>query len=152
VSVGTTKKSTYHELMRMPRMQQRLLELGLVRKPVTEREKRRIVREKRAEEIARLMSRYDRGALYEQVWSQPCSLVSWCPPTVPRSVAQQKSLDRLVVRAVSGAREPATGRALIGRERRACYGRLFRQLGLCPVYVPRKSPPSRPAGASTMAG
>jgi hypothetical protein len=83
-------------------MQQRLLALGLVKKPVTEREKRRIVREKRADEIARLMSRYDRGALYEQVWSQPCSLVSWCPPTVPRSVAQQKSLDRLVVRAVSG--------------------------------------------------
>ena len=31
---------TYHELMRMPRMQQRLLVLGLVKKPVTEREKR----------------------------------------------------------------------------------------------------------------
>lgn len=112
-------------------MQQRLLALGLVKKPVTEREKRRIVREKRADEIARLMSRYDRGALYEQVWSQPVLVVAkeyrisgvtdWGlrgalfarvlgrPPTAPRSVAQQKSLDRLVVRTVSGGRNARTG-------------------------------------------
>ena len=57
-------------------MQQRLLALGLVKKPVTEREKRRIVCEKRADEIARLMSGCDRGALYEQVWSQPVLVVA----------------------------------------------------------------------------
>jgi hypothetical protein len=38
--------------------------LGLVKKPVSEREQRR-------GELARLMSRYNRPALYEQVWSQP---------------------------------------------------------------------------------
>ena len=55
---------TYRELIRTPSMQGRLLALGLVKKPVSEREKRR-------DELARLMSRYDRAALYEQVWSQP---------------------------------------------------------------------------------
>ena len=45
-------------------MQERLLVLGLVKKPVSERERRR-------DELARLMSRCDRAALYEQVWSQP---------------------------------------------------------------------------------
>jgi hypothetical protein len=55
---------TYQELIRTPRMQARLLALGLVKKPINERERRR-------DELVRLMSRYDRGALYEQVWSQP---------------------------------------------------------------------------------
>lgn len=54
---------TYQELIRMPRMQERLLALGLLKKPVSERERRR-------EERARLMSRYDRTALYEQVWAR----------------------------------------------------------------------------------
>jgi hypothetical protein len=55
---------TYQELIRTPKVQQRLLALGLVKKPVSERERRR-------EEVARLMCRYDRAVLYEQVWSQP---------------------------------------------------------------------------------
>lgn len=55
---------TYQELIRTPRMQERLLALGLLKKPVSERERRR-------DELTRLMSRYDRAALYEQVWSQP---------------------------------------------------------------------------------
>lgn len=62
---------TYHELLRTPRMQERLRALGLVKKPVTEREKQQVEREKRAEEMARLVCRYDRAKLYEQVWSQP---------------------------------------------------------------------------------
>jgi hypothetical protein len=36
----------------------------LVEKPVSERERRK-------DELARLIGRYDRSALYEQVWSQP---------------------------------------------------------------------------------
>jgi len=55
---------TYQELIRTPRMQERLLTLGLVKKPVSEREKLR-------EELARLTGRYDRAVLYEQVWSLP---------------------------------------------------------------------------------
>jgi hypothetical protein len=57
-------RETYQELVRTPRMQERLLALGLVKKPVSERERRR-------DELARLMRRYDRAALYEQVWSEP---------------------------------------------------------------------------------
>jgi hypothetical protein len=52
-------------------MQERLRAVGLVKKPVTEREKQRRERERRAEETARLMCQYDRGALYERVWAQP---------------------------------------------------------------------------------
>jgi ankyrin repeat protein len=55
---------TYQELIRTIRMQERVLALGLVKKPVSERERR-------GEELARLMRRYDRAALYEQVWSHP---------------------------------------------------------------------------------
>jgi hypothetical protein len=62
---------TYHELLRTPRMQERLRALGLVKKPVTEREKQRIERERRAEETARLTCRYDRETLYDQVWFHP---------------------------------------------------------------------------------
>ena len=55
---------TYQELIRTPRMQARVLALGLVKKPVDERERRE-------DELARLMKRYDRAALYEQVWLKP---------------------------------------------------------------------------------
>lgn len=60
---------TYQELIRTPSMQKRLLTMRLVKKPVNEREKRR-------DELARLMSRYDRAALYKQVWSQPVQKVA----------------------------------------------------------------------------
>jgi hypothetical protein len=62
---------THHELLRTPKMQHRLLALGLMKKPISEREKRRVERERRADEVARLMQHYDRVALYEQVWSRP---------------------------------------------------------------------------------
>lgn len=62
---------TYQELIRTPSMQGRLLTLGLLKKPVSEREQRR-------DELARLLSRYDRAALYEQVWSQPVQDVAKC--------------------------------------------------------------------------
>ncbi len=65
----TCAPETYQELIRTPRMQERLLGLGLVKKPVSERERQR-------EERARLMRRYDRTALYEQVWSQPVQHVA----------------------------------------------------------------------------
>ena len=60
---------TYPELIRTPSMQKRLLALGLVKKPVREIEKRK-------DELTRLMSRYDRSAIYEQVWSQPVQEVA----------------------------------------------------------------------------
>jgi hypothetical protein len=62
---------TYHELLRTPRMQARLRGVGLVKKPVTEREKQQLERQRRAEETARLTRLYDRGTLYDQVWSRP---------------------------------------------------------------------------------
>ncbi len=67
---------TYHELLRTPTMQRRLRALGLVKKPVTEREKLRQEHARRAHETARLLSRYDRAALYEQVWTQPVQKVA----------------------------------------------------------------------------
>lgn len=57
-------------------MQQRLLALGLVKKPVSEREKRYAERKRHADEVARLMTQYDRATLYEQVWSQPVQEVA----------------------------------------------------------------------------
>jgi hypothetical protein len=54
---------TYEELTRTAKIQARLLALGLVKKSVSEREKR-------TNEIARLLGRYDRAALYRQVWSK----------------------------------------------------------------------------------
>ena len=54
---------TYQELVRTPRMQERLLALGLMRKTVSQRERR-------GDELARLMRRYDRAKLYDQVWSE----------------------------------------------------------------------------------
>jgi hypothetical protein len=62
---------TYHELFRTVPAQERLLSLGLVKKPITEREKQAVERERQIVEFARLMTCYDREALYEQVWSQP---------------------------------------------------------------------------------
>jgi hypothetical protein len=67
---------TYHELLRTPRMQERLRAVGHVKKPVTEREKRKIERERLAEEAARLIRQYDRGPLYDQVWSHPVQEVA----------------------------------------------------------------------------
>ncbi len=67
---------TYQELIRTPRMQERLLALGLLKKPVSERERRREERERRREARARVLRRYDRAALYEQVWSQPVQHVA----------------------------------------------------------------------------
>lgn len=60
---------TYQELIRTPGMQARLLALGLWRKPVSEKDRRR-------DELAMLLRRYDRTALYEQVWSQPAQQVA----------------------------------------------------------------------------
>jgi hypothetical protein len=62
---------TFAELTRTPKIQKRLIGLGLIQKPLSEREKRKLELEKQQHEIARLMSRYDRVALYEQVWSEP---------------------------------------------------------------------------------
>lgn len=67
---------TYQELIRTPRMQERLLALGLLKKPVSERERRTEERERRREERARLVRRYDRKALYEQVWARPVQAVA----------------------------------------------------------------------------
>lgn len=62
---------TYHELLRTPKMLERLRALGFLKKAVTEREKQQLERQRRAEETARLMRQYDRGTLYGQVWSKP---------------------------------------------------------------------------------
>jgi hypothetical protein len=67
---------TYQELFRTPRIQQRLTALGLVKKPVGEREKRKEEIRRHRREVSRLMSRYNRAALYEQVWSQPAQEVA----------------------------------------------------------------------------
>lgn len=53
---------TYQELIRTPKMQERVFALGLVKKPVDERERQR-------DQLARLIKRYDRATLYEQVWA-----------------------------------------------------------------------------------
>jgi hypothetical protein len=68
---GICAPETYHELLRTPRMQERLRAVGLVKKPVTEREKHQVERQRRAGETARLMRQYDRETLYHQVWSKP---------------------------------------------------------------------------------
>ena len=60
---------TYQELTRTPRMQEKLRSLGLIRKVMSEREKRR-------NEIARLLSAYDRDKLYKQVWVRPVQQVA----------------------------------------------------------------------------
>jgi len=60
---------TYQELTRPPRMQERMIAIGLARKRINERERRR-------SEIARLTERYDRELLFKQVWSQPVQHVA----------------------------------------------------------------------------
>jgi hypothetical protein len=67
---------TFHELIRTPKIQQRLIGLGLIQKPLSKREKRTQERRKHEHEIARLMSRYDRTKLYQQVWSEPVQTVA----------------------------------------------------------------------------
>ena len=67
---------TLQELARTPKMQERLLAYGLVKKPVTERERRQEEVAGRQREVARLSRRHDRQALYDQVWSQPVQLVA----------------------------------------------------------------------------
>ncbi|WP_447985465.1 ankyrin repeat domain-containing protein [Nitrospira sp. Nam74] len=63
------ESQTFNELIRTPRIQARVLALGLIKKPVKEREKQR-------EQRARLMRRYDRHVLYERVWSEPVQKVT----------------------------------------------------------------------------
>ena len=60
---------TYHKLISTPSIQARLLALGLWKKPVSEKDRRR-------EELAMLLRRYDRTALYEQIWSRPAQQVA----------------------------------------------------------------------------
>jgi|CXWL01.1.fsa_nt_gi hypothetical protein len=60
---------TFQELTRTLNMQARLLALGILKKPKTEKERR-------AEELARLVVRYNRSTLYEQIWSQPVQEVA----------------------------------------------------------------------------
>lgn len=60
---------TYQALTRTKRMQERLLSMGLVKKPISKREARR-------NELDRLMKRYDRELLYKHVWSQPVQQVA----------------------------------------------------------------------------
>lgn len=60
---------TYHKLISTPSIQARLLALGLWKKPVSEKDRRR-------EELAMLLRRYDRTALYEKVWSRPAQQVA----------------------------------------------------------------------------
>jgi hypothetical protein len=67
---------TLQELIRTPRMQERLLAYGLVKKPLSERERRQEELAKRQQEVSRLSRRYDRKALYDQVWSQPVQVVA----------------------------------------------------------------------------
>jgi hypothetical protein len=67
---------TFAELTRTPKIQKRLIHLGLTQKLLSEREKRKLEIEKQQREISRLMSRYDRATLYEQVWSQPVQSVA----------------------------------------------------------------------------
>ena len=60
---------TYQALIRTSSIQARLLALGLWKKPVSEKDRRR-------EELAMLLRRYDRTAVYEQVWSRPAQQVA----------------------------------------------------------------------------
>lgn len=67
---------TYRELVRTPKMHARLVSLGLWKKPVTEREKRKFECERRTNAIRRLLQDYDRMVLYDQVWSEPALTVA----------------------------------------------------------------------------
>jgi hypothetical protein len=67
---------TYQELVRTPKLQSRLIFLGLKKKPITESEKRKSEREQRTNAIRRLLQNYDRKVLYEQIWSEPALTVA----------------------------------------------------------------------------
>ena len=54
----------------------RLQRNSLRKKPITEREKKKLEREKRTHAIKRLLQDYDRKVLYEQVWSEPALTVA----------------------------------------------------------------------------
>jgi len=60
---------TFAELTRTSRMQKRLIGLGIIRKPISERERLR-------NEVERLMNRYDRKKLYAEVWAKPVQEVA----------------------------------------------------------------------------
>lgn len=60
---------TYAELIRSPKMKERMLALNIIKPHIPEHQRRR-------EEQARLACRYDRKKLYEQVWSQPVQHVA----------------------------------------------------------------------------
>ncbi len=55
---------TFSELIRSPKMKERMLALNIIKPHIPEHQRRR-------EEQARLACRYDREKLYEQIWSQP---------------------------------------------------------------------------------
>jgi hypothetical protein len=67
---------TYLVLIKHPKMRARVFALGLEKKPIAERERRDHELAKRRAEVARLLCRYDRAALYEQVWAQPTQKVA----------------------------------------------------------------------------
>ena len=67
---------TLQELIRTPKMQERLITFGLLKKPISERERRREEVARREHEVARLSRRYDRKSLYDQVWSAPVQEVA----------------------------------------------------------------------------
>jgi hypothetical protein len=67
---------TLQELVRTPKMQEKLIAYGIIKKPLTERERRREEVARHQYEVARLSHRYDRRALYDQVWSQPVQEVA----------------------------------------------------------------------------
>jgi hypothetical protein len=67
---------TFEELVRTPKMQERLMAYGLIKKPVSERERRREEMARRQHEVTKLSHRYDRKMLYDQVWSKPVQAVA----------------------------------------------------------------------------
>jgi hypothetical protein len=98
-------------------MQEKLVAFGIIKKPDSERERPREEVAKRQQEVARLSRRYDRKALYDQVWSQ---LTSPSPPDGPTNC-------------IPRARERKEARHEVPphhRVRRGCSARLCRsQLG-----------------------
>jgi hypothetical protein len=71
---------TLQELIRTPKMQEKLVAFGIIKKPDNERERPREEVAKRQQEVARLSRCDDRKALYDQIWSQ---LISPSPPDGP---------------------------------------------------------------------
>ena len=56
---------TLQDLIRTFKMQEKLVAFGIIKKPVSERERRRDEVAKRQQEVARLSRRYDHKALYD---------------------------------------------------------------------------------------